>query len=231
MNRNRRTGFTLIELLVVIAIIGVLIALLLPAVQAAREAARRAQCTNNLKQMGLALANFESSNGGYVPGYGPYFNPGTAGGGTCGGRPNVLAQILPFMEGTSLYNAFNFEWCINSYGAGTANFTAQIQIVSAFICPSDPNNVQLNGLGYANYVASLGGTAAQQVGSQSYQEANTGMLGIFNVQIDSSQPKYSNPPTNTQYNYPSYQRGIPVPVAAVTDGTSNTGAVLRNPSG
>ncbi|HEY2157980.1 MAG TPA: DUF1559 domain-containing protein, partial [Isosphaeraceae bacterium] len=93
--RPHRQGFTLIELLVVIAIIAVLIALLLPAVQSAREAARRAQCVNNLKQLGLASANFESSNGSFIPGSGPY----PVGG---GGRANVLAQILTFMEQASL---------------------------------------------------------------------------------------------------------------------------------
>ena len=70
--KSRRPGFTLIELLVVISIIAVLIALLLPAVQAAREAARRSQCVNNLKQMGLAALNFESSNSQLPPGFGPY---------------------------------------------------------------------------------------------------------------------------------------------------------------
>jgi prepilin-type N-terminal cleavage/methylation domain-containing protein/prepilin-type processing-associated H-X9-DG protein len=217
-----RGGFTLIELLVVIAIIAVLIALLLPAVQAAREAARRAQCTNNLKQMGLALANFESANGGYVPGYGPAFNPLTAGG-TCGSRPNVLAQLLPFLEGSATYNAFNFQWCLSG-NIGTANETATIQIVAAYVCPSDPQSTKLTNLGYANYVASTGATAAQQVGSQAYQESNTNRLGIFNVQIDTGQPQYLDPPTNKQSNYPNYLRGIPVTVAAVTDGTSNTAA-------
>src|SRR6201995_1292389 len=105
-------GFTLIELLVVIAIIGVLIALLLPAVQSAREAARRAQCTNNLKQLGLAAANFEAANETYPPGYGPF--PVTAIT-TCTGSPlsacriNVLGQLLPYMEQSQLYSAFNTQ--------------------------------------------------------------------------------------------------------------------------
>ena len=217
-----RSGFTLIELLVVIAIIAVLIALLLPAVQSAREAARRIQCTNNLKQMGLALANAESTTGGYLPGYGPAFNPLTAGG-TCGSRPNVLAQILPYMELGSTFNAFNFEWCLSNFSTTSANYTAQVQIVSSFSCPSDGQVTKLSNLGYANYVASLGGTAAQQAGSGSSQEANTSRLGIFNVMIDTSQPQYRDA-ANTMSNFPNYLRGIPVTVAAVTDGTSNTAA-------
>jgi prepilin-type N-terminal cleavage/methylation domain-containing protein/prepilin-type processing-associated H-X9-DG protein len=211
---RRTRGFTLIELLVVIAIIGVLIALLLPAVQAAREAARRAQCVNNLKQLGLAVANFESVNTSYPPGYGPYPQGG-------GGRANVLAQVLPFLEQSSLYSAFNFMVDINIYGGGP-NDTAQYQIVAAFVCPSDPQNQKLSNLGYANYVASLGATAAQQVGSNTWQEPNQQLLGIFNFLLDSSQPQWLNPPTNTQFNFPNYQRGVPVTVAAVLDGTSNT---------
>ena len=214
-------GFTLIELLVVIAIIAVLIALLLPAVQSAREAARRAQCTNNIKQLGLALANFETSNSGYIPGYGPAFDQSTAKG-TCGSRPNVLAQILPFLEGGATYNAFNFHWCLSVFGPGAPNDTAESQIISVFVCPSDGVDVKLSDAGYANYAASLGATAAQQVGTQTYQESNTSRLGIFNVTIDAGQPQWLNPPTNTQFNFPNYLRAIPVTVASVVDGTSNT---------
>ncbi len=216
-----RPGFTLIELLVVIAIIAVLIALLLPAVQAAREAARRAQCTNNLKQLGLASANFESSNGGFIPGYGPAFVPPTPTY-TCGSRPNVLAQILPFVEAGATFNAFNFQNCMSGYGPGSTNDTAMSQVISAFVCPSDPQTTKVADDGYANYVASLGATAAQQVGSASYQESLTNRLGIFNVTIDTGQPQFLDPPTNSQHNYPNYLRAIPVTIASVTDGTSNT---------
>jgi len=221
LNAGRRRGFTLIELLVVIAIIAVLIGLLLPAVQAAREAARRMQCTNNLKQLGLASANFEATNGGYIPGYGPAYNFLTDPTG-CGSRPNVLAQMLPFIEGGAAFNAFNFQDCMSGYGPGSPNDTAMSQVVSAFVCPSDPQTTKLSDDGYANYVACLGATAAQQVGSAAYQETNVSFLGIFNVTIDAGQPEFLDPPRNTQYNFPNYLRAIPVTIAAVTDGTSNT---------
>src|ERR1700754_4198523 len=108
MNRSRGIrGFTLIELLVVIAIIGVLIALLLPAVQAAREAARRAQCTNNLKQIGLAFHNYESAIGCLPPGR--ISDTGRCGIGIWNGCQNTpwFMLMLPYIEETALANAFN----------------------------------------------------------------------------------------------------------------------------
>jgi prepilin-type N-terminal cleavage/methylation domain-containing protein len=125
-----RRAFTLIELLVVIAIIGVLIALLLPAVQAAREAARRAQCANNLKQIGLALLNYETAVGAFPPsivlagsGNTPVWNGGWS----------AIARALPYLEGSNLFNAANFSLSKEL----PQNATVIRQTVSEFLCPSD----------------------------------------------------------------------------------------------
>jgi prepilin-type N-terminal cleavage/methylation domain-containing protein/prepilin-type processing-associated H-X9-DG protein len=121
----KRRGFTLIELLVVIAIIAVLIGLLLPAVQAAREAARRIQCVNNLKQLGLSLHNYHDVNLCIPP-------TGTANG------PNLSlkARILPFMEQTSAYNALNFGYSFNT----PYNYTVAVVSLSFLVCPSETGN-------------------------------------------------------------------------------------------
>ena len=128
--RAHHGGFTLIELLVVISIIGLLIALLLPAVQAAREAARRAQCVNNLKQIGLALQNYHGSVGAFPPGYVSNFDPG---GTDTGPGWGWAAMILPQLEQANLSNAVNFNLPIEV----PANGTVRLVGIQAFLCPSD----------------------------------------------------------------------------------------------
>jgi prepilin-type N-terminal cleavage/methylation domain-containing protein/prepilin-type processing-associated H-X9-DG protein len=145
---GRRGGFTLIELLVVIAIIAVLIALLLPAVQAAREAARRMQCVNNLKQLGLAVQNYVSANDTLPPAGSWYGSPvppkataypgsGTYVNGLCA---SMKVRLLPFIEQQAMYNAYNFAG--SDYGGPSAlnalNLTIMYSQVNSLICPSDP---------------------------------------------------------------------------------------------
>ncbi len=116
MRLSTRRGFTLIELLVVIAIIAVLIALLLPAVQAAREAARRSQCVNNLKQIGLALHNYHQTNDKFPIGSANNGNltPTT---GIAWNGVSAHAQMLPYFEQQAVYNSINF----NMYACGETN--------------------------------------------------------------------------------------------------------------
>jgi prepilin-type N-terminal cleavage/methylation domain-containing protein/prepilin-type processing-associated H-X9-DG protein len=144
-NRNR-AAFTLIELLVVIAIIGVLVALLLPAVQSAREAARRASCINNLKQVGLAFTQYETAKKVFPLGASMQ-GPNDAGSGCTRGSVHgprefsALTFILPYLEQNSLMNAINFQLAAGgTYGtanAGLANSTVFSTQISTFVCPSD----------------------------------------------------------------------------------------------
>ena len=127
-SKHPPTGFTLVELLVVIAIIGILIALLLPAVQAAREAARRSQCVNNLKQIGLAYHLYENTNKALPPGY--LSNPATAVG--------WGIFILPFLEQNPLYNQYNFSapFYYSNLAYGINNQAVANTQLTVFQCPS-----------------------------------------------------------------------------------------------
>src|SRR6266403_2203161 len=153
-NCSGRRAFTLIELLVVIAIIAILIGLLLPAVQKVREAAARISCSNNLKQISLAILNYESGFGQFPPGLGLPANANV------NGRASVLAIILPYMEQGNKYNQFDLTQDIYS---SAANDAARKQDVKSYLCPSDgsPGGVDFGtGMyGRSNYLGSIGNTA------------------------------------------------------------------------
>jgi prepilin-type N-terminal cleavage/methylation domain-containing protein len=130
---RRRSGFTLVELLVVIAIIGILVSLLLPAIQAARGAARRSACSNNLRQSGLAMHNYYDANKVFPPS----FETGVNADGTAGvGNASVFARILPFLEETTLYKNIDFKKKYSDWTMPDGSKLAANR-VSVYMCPSE----------------------------------------------------------------------------------------------
>jgi prepilin-type N-terminal cleavage/methylation domain-containing protein/prepilin-type processing-associated H-X9-DG protein len=200
----RRKAFTLIELLVVIAIIGILIALLLPAVQKIREAAARIQCANNLHQLGLAAHNFHDANqhfpsGVNLPG-GPW-SVGPGGKGTAPPAPvpgkfiSLFEALLPYVEQGNLYNQFDFTK--NQYANTATPASPGNQIVKTYLCPSDaaPQQVTYVSGGFTNYFA-----ANSYVG-------NPGIIGFFQTDMTQDGMFYIN---------------SSVTMTGISDGTSNT---------
>ncbi len=211
---QRRAGFTLVELLVVIAIIGILIALLLPAVQAAREAARRMQCSNNLKQIGLALHNYHTALRSFPPG------------GLASNEMSFLVFILPYLEQKPLYDQFNFDAGPYVLSGATTNGRAEHgqNAIAPYLCPSCPD-LRSNLSESGNYSERMPDNAN---GTDPYTTHYQGVMG----------PVGTNPFNGTQYRVLNRshhwggqaQQGVlfnnrSVRIRDVTDGTSNTFAV------
>jgi prepilin-type N-terminal cleavage/methylation domain-containing protein len=236
VKRRKSPGFTLIELLVVIAIIGVLIALLLPAVQMAREAARRTQCRNNLKQLGLALHNYHDSHKVFPMGIvGENYGPAdtqicqfVATGSTCEqpfySRTSGLTLILPFMEEKGLYTAYNMSLACCS----SNNATAVAGIVKSYTCPSNPRG--LAPLVWAYYIAppAAAGVGAAAVGNGPgptdyvFCIGGVGLLTCTNPFIINTNAGLAGIPGCMKRACGAFNVNSSVSIDKMKDGTSNT---------
>ena len=208
MTRSRgKHGFTLVELLVVIAVIGTLVGLLLPAVQSAREAARRSACTNNTKQLGLALLNFESARRRLPAASDRGWNSG-------GGGYSWMAFALPFMEEASLYNTLssNSNRFSSAYGVAGVNAAPALVSLPQLACPSFTGNIRaataystttITNAAITNYK----GTAGEGYSAAGDPDKDAGGGGVMTLQTWGPEP--SNPKTG-------------VTLSMISDGMSKT---------
>jgi len=202
-----RKGFTLVELLVVIAIVGTLVGLLLPAVQSAREAARRSACTNNSKQLGLALLNFESSRRRLPSASDRGWNSG-------GGGYSWVAFVLPFLEETSLYNTLssNSSRFSSAYVGAGVNAAQALISLPQLVCPAFAGDVK-TATAYATTnitnaaITNYKGTAAEGYSGAGLPDSNSGGGGVLTLQTWGAEPGNS-------------KTGLTL--AMITDGTSKT---------
>jgi prepilin-type N-terminal cleavage/methylation domain-containing protein len=221
MTRNRdAAGFTLVELLVVIAIIGILVALLLPAIQSAREAARRTQCINQIRQLTLALQNHHDSKGGFPPGV-------LSNSGELFDYPRVtwMMHTFPYMEEGALYGNFNLKAkaaCSGGVWLDPVNLPAISTSVGVLLCPSDSEGDLLH-----NHPA-CGGQAAR--GNYAGFFGNVNMGGVLDYF------KNPNVASSTAPNHApaAFMINRPVKISTISDGTSHTmiiGEYLKGVSG
>ena len=224
---TRRPAFTLIELLVVIAIIGVLVALLLPAVQSAREAANRTSCQNNLKQLGLAAQEYHDSFGAFPAGWYCQSPTYDNNGNMTGGDQNCLLPMTPYqpymwsgmtglfqkMEQMNLYNEINFNLATTM----PDNATAIRRTISGFVCPSNRRAVTVN--------SQTGSNPTSQLGPSDYRgNMAAGFIAMTNTNCQSLTPiatATANPYCMVYDNGMMYQNSQ-VNMADITDGTSMT---------
>jgi prepilin-type N-terminal cleavage/methylation domain-containing protein/prepilin-type processing-associated H-X9-DG protein len=214
-----RRGFTLVELLVVIAIIGILIGMLLPAVQQVREAARRTQCSNNMRQMGLAALNYESAHMEFPsagqakesPGSGAnvFFSVNNRLESLAEPSHSVQTYILPFLEGNNIAQMFNLDFRYDFDPSGPeapTNQAAAKNVVPVFVCPSTSgrnSEVDAEGYGYTDYSCPVTVATLAELDSGSSMSGNTNAQCAFNGRTSRK-------------------------ISTITDGTSNTVAIAED---
>jgi prepilin-type N-terminal cleavage/methylation domain-containing protein/prepilin-type processing-associated H-X9-DG protein len=206
---QNKAGFTLVELLLVVAIIGTLVALLLPAIQAARESARRASCVSNLKQIGLAITSYESTHKAFPPGavWGRWDPPKQV-----RMQGSLLIHILPYIEQSTLYSAFDFKQLVTD-GQNLPGTGAPIgsTVIDSYICPSDDvYNGTFGGRGIFNYAASNGPT-------ELYDNPVCSCANPYDKKLEMA------PIDNlTNYAGPFTRLGVRTKASQITDGLSKT---------